>query len=618
MIPKQLQNPEFRFCLLKPKEKIPFEKNWQKKGYTYDSPKLLEHIKNGGNYGIIGGFGNLRILDIDDPILAKELEKKLPVFIVKTGGGGKHFYFISFYNKNHVLANEKGELRANNYQVVGAGSTHPNGNKYEVYNDIQIPEIATDLLKMILEPYIRKEPTIITTLELDKKKDTSRSGLEYRKVLALIKEGKTKEQIFQEMMAYSKWATAPVQYRETTYQKALAFTEQTIDEETIKKICKEVYPKLIQILKEYCDLKEEHYNLIALWIIGTYLHKGFRTFPYLYFNAMRGSGKSRLLNLIAYLSKNGKIVVNMSEAVLFRTAENSTLCIDEFERVGSKEKQALRELLNAGYKKGAKVQRIKKIIDKSGEKYGIEEFNVFCPVAMANIWGMDEVLSDRSISLIIEKSSNPNITRKLEIWEMDDLIKHVKGVMMCIDCSDNCKKNIYKLWNSTLSKNTSIHNYTHTTYTTYDTQHYNYTNFVNKLLEKTTLDSRSLELFFPLFIIAEDCGVLDEIIEIAEKIVKEKKEEDIFESKDVALIDFVAEYPNQSEDYLTIRTLIKEFKTFLLEGDEDVKWLNSRWFGVALKRLNLVKKKRRTRSGVEVILDFEIAKRKIKMFKGVP
>jgi|TARA_R100000093_G_C1923633_1_gene66445 hypothetical protein len=55
---KQLQNEKFRFILLKPKNKIPFEKNWQTTvNYKFNDPKLLQHISNGGNYGVLGGYG---------------------------------------------------------------------------------------------------------------------------------------------------------------------------------------------------------------------------------------------------------------------------------------------------------------------------------------------------------------------------------------------------------------------------------------------------------------------------------------------------------------------------------------------------------------------------------
>lgn len=92
-VPHQLQKEEYRFCLIKAKSKVPRGKEWQKKGYKFDDKNLLGHIKKGGNYGCIGGYGNLVIIDIDDPKLAEELFKKLNTFCVKTPGGTYHFYF---------------------------------------------------------------------------------------------------------------------------------------------------------------------------------------------------------------------------------------------------------------------------------------------------------------------------------------------------------------------------------------------------------------------------------------------------------------------------------------------------------------------------------------------
>lgn len=157
MIPKQLQNPGFRFNLLKARDKIPFEDEWQKKGYSYDSPGLIGHIKNGGNYGIIGGYNRLRLLDIDEPSFVPEIEKVLKTFSVKTGKGGRHFYLLSDYDKNHVLAGGKGELRGNMQFVVAPGSIHPNGNKYEVVDDLPLLEVSEEELSAVLRPIFKTE-----------------------------------------------------------------------------------------------------------------------------------------------------------------------------------------------------------------------------------------------------------------------------------------------------------------------------------------------------------------------------------------------------------------------------------------------------------------------------
>jgi len=56
MIPSKLRDQNINFVLLKTKEKIPFEKEWQKKEIKWDDEKLNTHISNGGNYGVMGGM----------------------------------------------------------------------------------------------------------------------------------------------------------------------------------------------------------------------------------------------------------------------------------------------------------------------------------------------------------------------------------------------------------------------------------------------------------------------------------------------------------------------------------------------------------------------------------
>jgi len=315
----------------------------------------------------------------------------------------------------------------------------------------------------------------------------------------------------------------------------------------------------------------------------------------------------------------GDLVGSLSESVLFRLASQKTFCIDEFEHIGSKEKASLRELLNSAYKKGLTIQRAKKVKSAFEENYKIETFDVYCPICMANIWGMEEVLADRCIILVLEKSSKKVITRLLELFDRDLDILGIKNELNelfgVISVAENSIINdIVFSWNDyIINKDTNYTNVTN------NNNNNNYTN--NKLFEKietTDIDGRHLELFFPLFIMADFCGVLDEIIKNSSKIIKDKKTEDIIESKDVALIDFLAQHI-ETTDYLSVNELTQEFRDFLGEDDEKTKnkedkWLNAKWFGRAIKRLVFVIDKRRIGRGVEVTIDFKKAKEKVKMF----
>ena len=393
--------------------------------------------------------------------------------------------------------------------------------------------------------------------------------------------------------------------------------------ETIEKLTKEqtkekllmCYEKIKEVLKHYLDMKEDYYSLIAIWILGTYWHKDFSSFPYLYFNAMRGSGKSRALKLITRLSKDGQVMASPTEAVLFRT--NGTIGIDEFEGVANKDKNSVRELLNGAYKKGIKIFRMKKVKTKDGSEMKVEEFEVYRPVIMANIWGMEEVLEDRSITLILEKSNHPLKTRLVEDFHENEVIKYIlKNILQCSLCSVVSLKNINLHWNNYIANeyNTTLTTCTtHTTHTTLTTHH-------NELFDKikeSNIIGRDLELFLPLLFIAEFLGqeMLVEIIRISKVIVASKKEDQQVESLDIMVYDFISK-KEANLNYHSIKRLTDGFREFSGEVDDEI---NTKWFGRALKRLNLVLDKRRRTHGMEVTLNVAKAQNKFQMFeKGEP
>jgi hypothetical protein len=369
----------------------------------------------------------------------------------------------------------------------------------------------------------------------------------------------------------------------------------------------EVYRNIIDALKMYCDIDPRYYSIISTWIIGTYYHRFFPTYPYLFFNAMKGSGKSRLLKLITYLARDGSMLNAPTEAVLFR--ENGTLGIDEFEGLGRKGKESLRELLNSAYKTGTTVKRMRKVVTREGENQEVQEFEVYRPIVMANISGMEEVLGDRCIPLIIDKSSNPLYTKKMEIFEHDPIIHSIKTFPFksCSLCSVVSINKVYREWNTYIyTYYTHIHN--NTTYTNYTTNP-----FFNKIIEKD-ISGRQLELSLPLLILGNiiDEEVFEELLNTFDEINKEKQKEELNESIDVSLIDFISQL-NEDGKWVSLKETLKNFKQSIQSEDE---WLNDRWFGRALKRLNLVKDKKRMNFGMLVILDVLKAQDKIRMFRG--
>jgi hypothetical protein len=305
-------------------------------------------------------------------------------------------------------------------------------------------------------------------------------------------------------------------------------------------------------------------------------------------------------------------MASMTEAVLFRTT--GTLGIDEFENLGSKDKSELRELLNAAYKKGIKITRMRKKKSVDGEQQVAESFDVYRPIVMANIWGMEEVLGDRCISLQLEKSTNPIITRLVENFDEFPEIQAVKDYFskfQCSLCSVVTKKNIYTSWNTFI--------YTIYTNTTNNINNTNYTNeleeeneeFFRKIVD-TNIDGRNLELFFPLFMISGAIGedVLNETLDFAKRMVHDKRVEEVTESKDVMVFRLIASM--EAAKYVKINEIVNLMRHMTNEGE--MEWLNAKWMGRALKRLQLTVDKRRVGDGVEVTLDIDKAKKKMEMF----
>ena len=365
------------------------------------------------------------------------------------------------------------------------------------------------------------------------------------------------------------------------------------------------YLNIIDMLKEYCDLKEEYYPLIATWIIGTYMHKDFECYPFLFLNAMRGSGKTRTLKLISKLSKDGEVQASLTEAVLFRTT--GTLGLDEFEGLTRKGGESLRELLNAAYKKGTKIKRMKQKKTVDGVEQVVEEFEPFRPIVMANIWGMEEVLGDRCITLVLERSNNKKIIQKVEIYEHSKIFQETKKILeVCSLCSVVTPRKAYTEWNKYITDN---YIYTHTTHTTHN--NINYTNLF-KRLNSIDMNGRDLELTMPLLLISHQISEksFEDVLFAINNYINEKRDDQFAESRDVSLIDFISQ--EVEGEFVRVKELTERFRGFL-QSDDD--WINDKWMGRGLKRLSLLRDKKRTRGGITVLLDVKKAQEKIVMFK---
>jgi len=183
-IPQQLWNDEFRFLKIRIKGKEPTAdmKEWQKKNFKYNDTELLNHLLKGGNYGVIGGAGNLILIDSD----SKEIDdicKTLPqTFTVKTGSPEeykKHYFYIADnkvkpirLSKEHI--GDLGDVRSVGQYVVAPTSIHPSGGEYKVIKDIPIAKISEKFIRDVFKEYIDKtDSTEFKEFPIDTKKRDS-------------------------------------------------------------------------------------------------------------------------------------------------------------------------------------------------------------------------------------------------------------------------------------------------------------------------------------------------------------------------------------------------------------------------------------------------------------
>jgi hypothetical protein len=164
-IPKQLE--ELRFNRVKFKEKRAFETNWQKNSYTF---KQIHQYFPKENYGVICGE-DVRVLDDDSPhkgLITLFLQHFGETFRVRD-----HLYFkfdnghsnkIIFEHKSLLFPDSKGtlsphlgELQGSNTYVVGPGSTHPDGTKYEIIKDLPIVTISYDKFVEVFNEYFKEK-----------------------------------------------------------------------------------------------------------------------------------------------------------------------------------------------------------------------------------------------------------------------------------------------------------------------------------------------------------------------------------------------------------------------------------------------------------------------------
>ncbi|HVI41446.1 MAG TPA: hypothetical protein VM577_12400 [Anaerovoracaceae bacterium] len=174
-----------------------------------------------------------------------------------------------------------------------------------------------------------------------------------------------------------------------------------------------ILEKMVALIKKVFYTEDETlYVILALFAYSTYFYQLFGVTPYLFLNAQKGSGKSLLASVLSKICFCCRYTVGTTEAALFRTISNcgGTIILDEMENLTSREKTAdslMASILKSGYSKNTGNTLRTNLETKS-----IEEFSLFGPKIISNIYGLEDVVEDRCIRIPLKKY-DASVTNKM-------------------------------------------------------------------------------------------------------------------------------------------------------------------------------------------------------------
>jgi hypothetical protein len=153
--------------------------------------------------------------------------------------------------------------------------------------------------------------------------------------------------------------------------------------------------------------QSEHSDVVALWVMHTWVIQCFDFTPYIYLHSpVMRCGKTQVHRVVEPLVKNPLRTCNISESALFREIADShpTLLWDEIDsifgnRKSSEANENKRALLNAGYERGIRAIRM----ERRGDGFVKITYDPFCPKILAGIGRLPETIVDRSIPIIIHR-----------------------------------------------------------------------------------------------------------------------------------------------------------------------------------------------------------------------
>ena len=157
--------------------------------------------------------------------------------------------------------------------------------------------------------------------------------------------------------------------------------------------------ELSKNIRRHIVMSDHATDMMALWVVHTYLLDGFAISPRLAVTSPeKGCGKTTALDLLSQLVWRPLSTANASAAAIFRVVEmmRPTLLIDEADTF-LMEREDLRGVLNSGHRRGGSVIRT------VGDEFEPRSFSTYSACAIAMIGKLPATLADRAVPIELRR-----------------------------------------------------------------------------------------------------------------------------------------------------------------------------------------------------------------------
>lgn len=321
--------------------------------------------------------------------------------------------------------------------------------------------------------------------------------------------------------------------------------------------------ELYKQLGKYMIMDETDRKLCFLWVLGTNHHQLSTHYPYIFINAPKSSGKSKLTKIMTWSAYNGYLSTNISSAGIYNliTEESATIGFDESELLSDRERSGdINNILLSGFETGNTVIRVPKTEDGVNK---LKEYRTYSPKILSNIMGLsDDALESRCIPINLSRSNNK---KKSNIYPRKDDIVFTNIRL-------NSLRWVYDNWDSIVREYKTLNSFSDFT-------------------------GRTFNLFKPLIITCK-LAVPEWLPEIEQALIKKSEEMDFNlnqDSQEAMLLNAMIQEYDFSQFKMFIQPeKIRERIISQKFNNENQKWLTYHFINKLMFRLGFRKRTRRS------------------------